>query len=345
MAIVRVVEGGLQTTVQDLGRRGHLRYGIPPSGPMDHFAFMLANRLVGNADGAAALECTLIGPRLTLARPAVVAATGAKMPFTIGDQEVPQWTAVAAPAGSVIRLGTAASGVRGYLAFDGGVDVPPVLGSRATYLRGRLGGLGGRALKKGDELPLGEPPRRFAIGDCQCPCHALEGAVHIAPCCDEASASPARRVRPEATPTYPDEVEIRVVLGPQADRFAAGGIAAFLGGPYEVLPQSDRVGARLKGPTIEHVRGHDIISDGIPLGGIQVVGDGQPIVLLVDRGSTGGYTKIATVCSFDIGRVGQLKPGQRLRFTEVTVEEAHELLREVRRMLADIEIGRASHEP
>jgi antagonist of KipI len=345
-ALIRVLEGGLQTTVQDLGRRGHLRYGIPPSGPMDHLAFVLANRLAGNADGAAALECTLIGPRLTMTRPAVVAATGAEMPFTIDDREAPRWTAVVAPAGAVIRLGAAASGVRGYLAVDGGLDVPPVLGSRATYLRGRLGGGGGRALKKGDELALGAPSHRAATGGCACPCHAREGAAHVTTCCDQAPVGPWRRVRPDAIPIYRDEAEIRVVLGPQADRFTAGGIASFLQGPYEILPQSDRVGARLRGPVIEHARGHDIISDGIPLGGVQVVGDGQPIVLLVDRGSTGGYTKIATVCSFDIGRVGQLKPGQRLRFTEVTVEQAHSLLRGARRVLEEaIDIGGASHEP
>ena len=132
-------------------------------------------------------------------------------------------------------------------------------------------------------------------------------------------------------PAFEDEVEARVILGPQADRFTREGIEAFLGEPYEMTGQIDRMGARLKGPPVTHTRGHDIISDGIPLGGIQVVGEGQPIILLVDRQSTGGYTKVATVCSFDIGRVGQVKPGQRLRFRAITVPEAHALLREERR--------------
>jgi antagonist of KipI len=180
----------------------------------------------------------------------------------------------------------------------GGIDTPPALGSRATYLRGQLGGLEGRSLRKGDRVPL-------------------------------AAALGARlgRVRPDHVPSYTGAPEIRVVLGPQDDRFTGAGIAAFLEGPYEMLPQSDRMGARLRGPWIEHARGHDIISDGIPLGGIQVVGDGQPIVLLVDRQSTGGYTKIATVCSLDVGRVGQVKPGQQLRFRQVSVAEAHAALR------------------
>jgi antagonist of KipI len=140
-------------------------------------------------------------------------------------------------------------------------------------------------------------------------------------------------VRPDLIPDYGGEPEVQAVLGPQDDRFTPAGIAAFLEGPYEMLPQSDRMGARFRGPRIEHRRGHDIISDGVPLGGVQVVGDGQPVVLLADRQSTGGYTKIATVCSFDVGRVGQLKPGQRLRFRPVSVAEAHATLRERRRRL------------
>ena len=139
-------------------------------------------------------------------------------------------------------------------------------------------------------------------------------------------------------PQWGGETALRVVLGPQADRFTDEGVAAFLGSAYEVLPQSDRMGARLNGARIAHARGHDIISDGIALGAVQVPGDGQPIVLLVDRQSTGGYTKIATVCSFDIARVGQAKPGQRLRFTAVGVPEAHRLLRESDAALARVEL-------
>ena len=280
--------------MQDLGRPGYLRVGIPASGPVDEGAFILGNRLVENADGAAGLECTLIGPRVEFTDERRVAVTGADMAAALNGAEAPRWQAFRVKAGDVLKLGPAKNGVRAYLAVSGGIDTPPALGSRATYPRGQLGGLGGRALKKGDDLPLG-PARAGRLG----------------------------RVRAGAMPEYASEPEIRVVLGPQDHRFTARGIAAFLEGPYEMLPQSDRMGARLRGPIIEHTRGHDIISDGIPLGGIQVVGDGQPIVLLVDRQSTGGYTKIATVCSFEIGRVGQVRPGQRLRFREVTVAEAH----------------------
>ncbi len=301
MSLLLIHEPGPLTTVQDLGRPGHLRVGIPASGPVDAEAFVLANRLVGNDDGAAALECTLMGPRVEFTDARTVAVTGADMAPAWNGAAAPRWEAFPVQAGDVLKLGAAKTGVRAYLAIGGGIDTPRALGSRATYLRGRLGG---RALAKGDRLPLGA-----------------------------ATASSPRRVRPDGIPDYATEPLIQVVLGPQDDRFTVRGISAFLEGPYEMTPQSDRMGARLRGPVIEHARGHDIISDGVPLGGIQVVGDGQPIVLLVDRQSTGGYTKIATVCSFDIGRVAQIKPGQRLRFRRVEPEQAHGELRARRQRL------------
>ena len=307
--MIRVLDPGPQTTVQDGGRRGQLRYGIPPSGPVDARSFTLANRLVGNADGAAGLEFTLIGPRLRAEAPCAIAVTGAEAPVTVNDARADAWTTLALAAGDVVKIGPARAGVRGYVAFAGGIDIPPVLGSRATYLRGRLGGLDGRALRRDDVL-------RLAAG----------------------GAGRRRVVPPRAIPDWRDEPVLRVVLGPQADRFTEDGIAAFLGGSYEVLPQSDRMGARLSGPRIAHARGHDIISDGIALGAVQVPGDGQPIVLLVDRQSTGGYTKIATVCSFDIPRVGQAKPGQRIRFARVDVAEAQRLSRAAAAEVANIEL-------
>jgi antagonist of KipI len=307
--VIRVLDPGPQTTVQDAGRRGQLRYGIPPSGPVDARSFTLANRLVGNVDGEAALEFTLIGPRLRVEGPCTAAVTGAVVPVTVNDAPAPRWTTLTLAAGDVLRIGPARAGVRGYVAFAGGIDVPPVLGSRATYLRGRLGGLDGRALRRDDVLRLGP-----------------------------ASPAPRRAVRPDAIPDWQESPALRVVLGPQADRFTDEGIAAFLGGVYEVLPQSDRMGARLQGPRIAHARGHDIISDGVALGAVQVPGDGQPIVLLVDRQSTGGYTKIATVCSFDIPRVGQAKPGQRIRFSAIDVREAQRLSRAAATDIANVEL-------
>jgi len=302
--VIRILDAGPQTTVQDLGRTGQMRYGIPPSGPVDRFAFVLTNRLVGNPDTAAALECTLMGPRFEVTAAGAFAVTGADMPVTVDGQAAAGWSTIALKAGDVVKLGPARTGVRSYIGFAGGLDVPLVLGSRSTYLRGRIGGLQGRALRKGDELAV-----------------LASGAV------------PPRRVVRDAIPDYTVEPTVRAVLGPQADRFTDHGLRALFGGRYEVLPQSDRMGSRLRGPRIEHARGHDIISDGIALGSIQVPGDGQPIVLLVDRQSTGGYTKVATICSSDIWRVGQARPGQSLRFQAIPVDEAHRLLRESDRAL------------
>jgi biotin-dependent carboxylase-like uncharacterized protein len=308
--MIRVLEPGPQTTVQDAGRAGQMRYGIPPSGPVDRPSFVLANRLVGNAEGAAALEFTLMGPRLRAEAPCTVAVTGADAPVTLNDAPAPAWTTLVLAAGDVVKIGAARTGVRGYVAFGGGVDVPPVLGSRATYLRGRLGGMRGRALARDDGFRLG-------------PTAAVRRCAVPAAC----------------RPQWGGETVLRVVLGPQADRFTDEGVAAFLGAAYDVLPQSDRMGARLSGARITHARGHDIISDGIALGSIQVPGDGQPIVLLVDRQSTGGYTKLATVCSFDIGRIGQVKPGQRVRFRAIEVAEAHRRRRAWEASLAEVAGG------
>jgi biotin-dependent carboxylase-like uncharacterized protein len=305
--MITILDPGPQTTVQDLGRPGHLRYGIPPSGAMDRPAFVLGNRLVGNPDGAAGLECTLIGPRFSTDAPCAIAVTGADVPVTVNDANARTWTTLPLAAGDTVRVGAARAGVRAYVTFAGGLDIPRVLGSCATYLRGRLGGVEGRALRKGDTLP-------------------------VAP----AALPPVRAKRRDDIPELGGTPTIRLVLGPQADRFTEAGIATLLGGGYEMLPQSDRMGARLRGPRIAHTSGHDIISDGIAFGSVQVPGDGQPIVLLVDRQSTGGYTKIATVCSFDIARLGQVKPGQRITFAAVGVADAHRLRRESAAALDDV---------
>jgi antagonist of KipI len=298
--VIRILESGPLTTVQDLGRVGQLRYGIPPSGAMDRAAFLLANRLAGNDDGAAGLECTFMGPRFEVDRACAIAVAGAEAPVTVNRAPAPRWTTIPLKAGDQVRIGAPKSGVLSYVAFSGGLDVPLVLGSRSTYPRGRLGGLEGRPLRNGDVLALGD------------------GA---------AAAERSVATPPELAG---DEVVVRAVLGPQANRFTEDGVRTFLGSAYEMLPQSDRMGARLRGPRIAHARGHDIVSDGIALGSVQVPGDGQPIVLLVDRQSTGGYTKLATVCSFDIGRLAQVKPGRRVRFEAVSVGDAHRLLREWR---------------
>lgn len=298
-----VLNAGLHTSVQDLGRYGYLRGGISPSGPMDRDAFIIANRLVGNDDNAAGLECGFLGPKLECRADAWIAVTGAEVDLTINKKPALLWTALHVSSGDVVQIGPARSGVWTYLAASGGVDVPTILGSRSTYVRGTMGGMKGRVLKFGDCLPLGPVPHKQ---------DDLE----------------RRQVVSQHKPSFPAEVEVRVILGPQQDYFTPDGIETFLSSAYEVTYKLDRMGYRLKGSHIAHCAGSDIVSDGIPAGAVQVPGDGQPMILLMDRQSTGGYSKIATVISADIGVVAQTAPGRRIRFRSVTVMEAHHILRQ-----------------
>jgi antagonist of KipI len=311
MDLIEVLDGGMLTTVQDLGRYGYQRYGVPVSGALDLFALRAGNRLVRNADEAAALEITLVGPHLRFLSPAVMAITGADLDPRLDGRSVPMWQAVTVDEGATLAFGDVRDGVRAYLAVAGGLDVPPVLGSRSTYTRSKLGGIEGRALQAGDRLRgLARP--------------IVEGGC-------------GRHLPRRLVPTYGHQHALRVVLGPQDDAFSEEGLRAFLTSTYQVSDESDRIGYRLKGPTITHRAGPDIISDGIPLGAVQVPADGQPIVLLADRGTTGGYTKIATVISADLPRLAQAMPADEVTFSRVTLEDAYVALREQESRLDQIE--------
>lgn len=297
-----VVRAGLLTTVQDLGRTGFQQYGVPAGGAMDPFALQVANLLVGNAPQAAGLEMTIQGATLAFEREAVVAVCGAAMPLWVNDRPVPLWTSVALEPGDVLRCGRATRGSRAYLAVAGGIDVPAVLGSRATYLRGRLGGLEGRALRAGDRLAF-HPP--------SLPLELLKGR------------SLPWRYRPE----YAERVTVRFLPGPQASAFTDEAWRRFETEEYTVTPDSDRMGYRLRGPVLQHREGADILSEAIPRGAVQVPGDGQPIVMMADRQPTGGYPKIAVVIAADLPLMAQLKPGEQVRFQRTTLAEAHRLWR------------------
>ena len=299
-----VVEPGFQTTVQDLGRPGLGDQGISPAGAMDPLALRLGNLVVGNPPEAAGLELTLVGPTVRFAAEAVIALAGA--PFEAALQpggraqhavKLPWWEAVRIQAGDTLTLGPATVGSRAYLCVAGGLDTPRLHGSQATHLLAGLGGVEGRALRAGDQLKLGEPSQSL---------HQLVG----------------RRLKRAVWPTYSNEVTVRGVLGPQADRFTEAAIADFLGQPYSVQTDSNRMGVRLSGPPLAHTQGADLLSEGIALGAVQVPASGQPIILMVERQTTGGYTKIATLISADTGLIGQARPGTRVRFQAVTVDEA-----------------------
>lgn len=295
---VSVVEPGILTTVQDLGRPGLMRFGVSPGGAIDRGALILGNRLVGNAPETAALEVTLIGPRLRFSGPTIVAITGADLGATVGGVGLPRWEPVALDGDDELLFvpGGGDTGARAYICIAGGIAVEPVMGSRATDLFGQFGGWEGRALRAGDMLPLGEPT-----------------VTH-----DDL----LRRRLATAPPLLDRDAPSQVVLGPQQERFTDEGVATLLSGDFAVSPVSDRMGMRLTGSTITHTRGADLISEGIAHGAIQVPGDGHPIVLLAARQTVGGYPKIATVIGADLDALGQRRPGDPVRFVAVEPEEA-----------------------
>jgi biotin-dependent carboxylase-like uncharacterized protein len=320
--MLEVISGGPQTTVQDLGRPGYLHTGMPPSGAFDSFSLRVANLLVGNNPGGrylvgrdpgdAGLEVLLLGCRLRAAADHVIAITGGDLAPTLNDAPLPMWQAVRVHEGDVIAFQTPRVGVRAYLAIAGGIDVPPFLGSRATNVRAAVGGVEGRGLKTGDRLEIGAPTRDLA---------ALEG-----------------RAWPQAArPALGVPWTVRVVLGPQDHLFTPESVETFLTVDWKLSPISDRMGCRYIGPKLEFLPRPDylieqagsdpsnIVDDGTPLGGIQVPSGLEPIVMGADVPSFGGYAKIATVISSDIGIVGQGKPGDIVQFRAVDVAEAEEL--------------------
>jgi antagonist of KipI len=303
---VEVIAPGLQTTVQDRGRPGHARFGISAAGAADPLACALANRLAGNDPAAAVLEMTLLGATLRFESAAVVALGGADMQAEVDGIPLPCWQSRHVPPGAVLKCGAAAAGTRTCLAVEGGFDLPPFLGSRSTHLPSRLGGLEGRALRRGDRLPLGAlvPSSR---GDEPRPVMALApGAV------DRLASRPALRVTP----------------GAQAARFDAEARRRFETSEFTVSSASDRMGIRLDGAVIPPPGEGRMPSEGMPLGAIQVPPGGAPILLFVDHQTTGGYPVIAAVITADAWRAGQLRPGSRVRFETIDPARARELHRE-----------------
>ncbi len=293
---IYVLQGGLLTTVQDLGRFTYQQQGVSPGGAMDSRSFRLANYLVGNRENEAGLEATLIGPTLRFTSPGVFAVTGGDLNPCVNGVPVGMYRAVQAKTGDILSFQGVKSGCRSYIAFAGGLDIKPVMGSRSTLLRGGIGGFEGRKLKTGDEIG-------FRI-----PIQNLEDLE-------------SRQIPPEDFSQ--DTVTLRILPGPQEDRFTEEAMQTLLHESYTVTPQSDRMGCRLDGPKLEHTTDANIITDGIALGSIQVPGNGMPIIMLSERQSTGGYTKIANVITVDIPNLAQCKPGSKIRFRQVTLEEAH----------------------
>jgi biotin-dependent carboxylase-like uncharacterized protein len=287
--MIRVRKPGLLTTVQDLGRPGLAHLGVPTAGAADRRAFGLANRLVGNRPGAAALEITLAGPELELEAGGWIALTGGRVTAHLDGRPVPMDMAVRADPGQVLRVGSVTSGLRAYLAVRGGIDVPPVLGSRSTDT---LAPVGPPRLEQGARLPVG----------------------------DLAGGDPFRRVAP--TPPVDPEPVLRTVRGPRDEVFTHDAVRGLIGAAWTFTSDSDRTGVRLDGPVLERRRRVELASEGMVEGSLQVPPDGHPILFLANHPTTGGYPVIAVVVGADLSLAAQARPGTRMRFRFVSLTAA-----------------------
>lgn len=310
MKLFRVIKPGFFTTVQDLGRHGFLKYGVPISGAMDGFSLRLANMLVGNDPADACLEVTMLGPELEALHEAQIAVAGGDISVQTNGQEAHMWQTLKVKNGDVISFGNVQAGCRTYIAVRGGINVPITLGSRSTYVRCEMGGVQGRQLKTGD---------------------CIDGF-------DDAQPMSFRLLVPqEFVPEFSAEARVKVILGPQLESFSENGVETFLSNSYMVTIEADRMGYRLEGPIIEHREGVGMISDAILPGSIQVPPSGKPIITMQDAQTTGGYAKIAAVISSDLHILGQLKPNDWIHFQRTTLPEAHSELVEYHNKIHIIE--------
>jgi antagonist of KipI len=312
MGIIKTLEilaPGPLTTVQDLGRFGFGRFGVPQSGAADPFSLRIGNILVGNPENAAALELTFMGPKIRILENSVIAITGADLQPAVDGESIPMWQSRLMKTGNILSFKGRGTGCRAYLSVSGGISVPIVMGSRSTNLTARFGGLDGRPLAKGDvlctESPTTLPKREKTAFDS------------------------------EMIPVYSAEQRLRIIPGPQNDHFPDMSWRRFLNSLFTVTPDSNRAGARLSGPSVWAGKELDasILSEGVVPGAIQVPGDAQPIILLGEA-VTGGYRKIATVISADLHLAGQLTPGDIVQFKEVTMKRAGVLRREMEELIA-----------
>jgi biotin-dependent carboxylase-like uncharacterized protein len=305
MKIFRVLKPGLFTAVQDLGRYGYLKYGVPISGAMDTFSLVAANLLVANNPSDACLEVTLIGPEVQALKQTQIAITGGSISTKINDHDVPMWQTLNVQEDDVISFGKLGDGCRAYISIRGGIETSLVLGSRSTYVRGGFGGINGRQLKAGDLIEGFYVPR-LKLG---------------------------YSMPEELVPQFTGKFTVNVILGPQVDMFTEKGISTFLSNPYKVTFEADRMGYRLEGPTIEHKEKVDIVSDALLPGAVQVPKNGKPIIIIRDAQTTGGYPKIAVAITPDVSSLGQAKPNDVIEFSQITVNQAHKKMLEYHNFL------------
>lgn len=305
---IKITKAGPFTTIQDKGRWGYQRFGISVAGAMDHFATRVANILVKNEEYAPVLESTFLGPEILFYCDEVISITGANMKPKLNNQPIPMWTSIKVKPGDKLSFSSVVSGLRAYIGFSKGLDIPKIMGSSSTFVRGKLGGFKGRKLANDDEINLGNKE----------------------PC------SIGSYLSNKFIPVYNRENTIRVVMGPQDDYFHKESIETFLNSNYKITSEADRMGYRLDGPKIVHKTGADIISDGIVFGSIQVPGDGSPILMMADRATTGGYTKIATVITPDLSVLAQMSPGDSINFKAVSIYQSHQIYKEYENKFKEI---------
>jgi len=337
--IFEVIAGGLQTTIQDLGRPGYLAIGMPVAGAQDPFSLRVGNLLVGNGGGnpflvgdnpgEAGIAVLLLGPTLKVLRSTVISVTGGDLSCKLNGNLFPMWSATKVKEGDLLSFGKPVTGATAYICVAGGIKAPLFLGSKATFIRGSVGGIEGRALTKGDILKAGTP---------KLPLEEIEG----------------RALKPHLIPQYTSKWNVRVVLGPQDYLFTEESVRLFLTHEWEFSSTSDRMGCRFIGPKLNFKPRPDylidqagsdpsnIVDDTIPVGGIQVPGGLEPIVMGVEGPSLGGYAKIATVITTDMSKIGQMKPGDAVRFQALAVEESADILRETEEKICEDNIVKAA---
>ena len=298
--MIEIITPGLLTTVQDFGRVGVMKNGFTQNGVMDRYSMRVANRLCGNCDSAPVLEMTVLGITAKFTQDTVICVSGADFDAKINDKPIRRNKAYKINNGDILSMGAAKSGLRAYLAVAGGIVGEYVFGSASTNLKFAFGGYNGRKLQSGDVLAIGTGA--FPLGDID------------------------KWEIPESE--YGNDTELRVVLGPQNDMFTDEDIRLFLSQKYEVTAQSDRMGIRLSGEPLKSKNGMDIISDGIVFGSIQIPRTGNPIIMLADRQTTGGYAKIATVISVDLPLLAQARPGTKVHFELIDRQKAERLLKQ-----------------
>lgn len=306
---------GLLTLIQGSPRIGYQQYGVSMSGAMDSYSHRLGNILLGNKEDEASLEILIMGPTLLFDKPSKIAITGGDLSPRINNIPIKMWKSYIVNSGDILSFGNLKSGCRAYISFEGGIDVAYVMESKSTYTKANLGGYEGRSLKENDYINL-----------------------------DNLKSNTINTIDDIYIPIFKNEITLRVVKGPQDDMFSDEEYKKFISGEYFVTDECDRMGYRLDGEPIKHLKGPDIISDGIAFGAIQIPGHGKPIIMMADRQTVGGYTKIANVISTDLYKLAQAKPGDKISFEEVNIYQSHELLKLYEKEIENVKNNMKSQE-